>query len=224
MYRVLLVALITCSVVAGVSAGRVAAQDATPASDMSPDPEQCTLTPRTLEEVQAIHGDPHPAGAGEATAAALDASPVMVELPEGEPADEATVEGVLATVVQLFACHNAGHYLAGFAAVSDNFLESQVGVALFDEDFVAAMSGEPVALEEEHQTHLLDIRNVVVLEDGRVAALVDYFAPTPQVEGIDGFETDLFIFINVDGTWLLDESIENLERQHGPEGMATPVS
>jgi len=50
-----------------------------------------------------------------------------------------------------------------------------------------------------------------------VTALFDYHSPSPQPEGIDGVETDLFIFKNVDGQWLLDESIENLEGTYGPD-------
>lgn len=50
-----------------------------------------------------------------------------------------------------------------------------------------------------------------------MTALFDYHSPSPQPEGIDGVETDLFIFKNVDGQWLLDESIENLEGTYGPD-------
>ena len=54
--------------------------------------------------------------------------------------------------------------------------------------------------------------------------LFDYYSLLPQVEGINGVETDFFIFENVDGQWLLDESIENLEGTFGPESVATPES
>ncbi|HYH11567.1 MAG TPA: hypothetical protein VD789_04350 [Thermomicrobiales bacterium] len=203
-------------------ASATTAQEATPAG-VSPDADQCTFEPRTIEDMQALFGTPAPEGAGEATSI-VQATPADFTLPEGEPADEATVEEITAVIHGVAACYNAGDYLAGFGGVTDEFLVSQVGRSLFDEDFVAAMSAEPVPLDEEMQTVVLGVREVTVLEDGRVAALFDYHGPSPQVEGINGVETDLFIFRNVDGQWLLDESIENLEGTYGPEGIATPAA
>ena len=198
------------------------AQEATP-TPHSPDPEECTLEPRTVEELQELHGTPAPEGAGEATSI-VQATPEEFTWPRGEPADPETEAEIVEAVHQLTACHNAGHYLAGFGGVTDEFIISQVGHSLFDEDFVAAMSATPVPLAEEHQTIVIDVEEVRVLEDGRVGALYHYHGPTPQPEGIEGIESDLFIFENVDGQWLLDESIQNVEGTHGPEGIATPGS
>jgi hypothetical protein len=216
------------AIVAGLIAsltftGSARAQEGTPeAMGLAPAPEECTLTPRTLDEIQAIAGTPAPEGAGETVSAERDASPEAFTLPTGESADDETVAAITEAVRQLMACHNAGHYLAGFGGVSESFLRSQVGLSLFDEDFIAAISSEPVAHPEESHTQLHGVRTVIVLDDGRIGALVDYVSPLPQPEGIDGFETDFWIFTDVDGQWLLDESVENVERQHGPEGIATP--
>ena len=214
--RIVVIALLSALALSSVTA----AQEATPAGD-SPDPEECTFEPRTIEELQSIFGTPAPEGAGEATSA-VEATPAGFELPEGEPADAETVAEITTVIRGVAACYNAGDYLAGFGGVTEDFLRSQVGLALFDEDFVAAMNAEPAPLLEEEQTVVLDVREVTVLEDGRVAALFDYVGPSPQLEGIEGVETDLFIFEEVDGQWLLDESIENVEATHGPEGVATP--
>lgn len=198
------------------------AQEATPAGD-SPDADECTFEARSIEDMRMLHGTPAPEGAGEATSA-VEATPADFTLPAGEPADEQTVAEVTAAVRGLAACYNAGDYLAGFGGVTEEFIISQIGLSLFDEDFVAAMEAEPVPLDEEQQTVVLGIREVTVLEDGRVALLFDYSGPSPQLEGINGVETDLFIFENVDGQWLLDASVENLEGIHGPEGIATPAA
>ncbi|MCA9861023.1 MAG: hypothetical protein KC438_14940, partial [Thermomicrobiales bacterium] len=164
--------------------GLATAQDATPgAIDLSPNPELCNQPARTLEEIQAIAGTPAPAGAGEATAAALDQNPQEVELPTGEPAPKEAIDGVVATIVQNIACYNAGDYLAGFGGVTEEFLVSQVGVALFDEDFVETITADPVPLPEELQTQLLDTREFTLYEDGRVGVLVYYISATPQPEG-----------------------------------------
>lgn len=201
----------------GLSIGlQGSAQDATPTADPSPNGDECALEPRTIDELQAVYGDPHPAGSGEATSVAMHATPAIDALPVGEPADEETVAAITAAVRHQFACFNGGDHLRGLSGVTDEFLQNQVGQALFDEDFVALLENEPVALPEDEQTHLLGIRDVTAYEDGRVGALVDFRAGFGPEEGINGFETDLWIFENVDGTWLLDESFENLEATHAP--------
>lgn len=227
MHRHSLKSLASAVILGGVvllgGTGTTLAQDATPGPiDLSPNPEQCTQAPRTLEEVQAIAGTPAPAGAGEATAAALDAAQQPVELPTGVPAPKEAIDGIVATIVQNIACYNAGNYLAGFGGVTDEFLRSQVGVALFDQDFVDAMMATPVALPEDQQTQLFDTREFTLYDDGRVGVLVYYKSPTPQQEGIDGLEIDLWIFKEVDGRWLLDQTIGDLEKQL--QDMATPAA
>jgi hypothetical protein len=208
---------IAVSLLIGLSYGLGgAAQESTPAVDMSPNGDECVLEPRTLEELQAIYGEAHLEGAGEATSVAMSATPAITELPVGEPADAETIEAITMAVRHQFACFNGGDHLRGLAGVTDEFIVSQVGLALFDEDFVAMLEAEPVHLSEEEQTTLHGIRDVTVYEDGRVGALVDYEAGLGQEEGIDGFETDLWIFKNVDGVWLLDESHQNLEHTHAP--------
>jgi hypothetical protein len=206
-----------------VALNQGAAQDATPA-DMSPNPEECTLEARGIEELQAIYGEPAPEGAGEATSA-VQATPADLVLPTGSPADEATTNAIMAAIRVNVACYNAGDYLASFSGVTDDFLVTQVGTSLFDQDFVAAMEASPVPLAEEQQTELLSVREIVVLDDGRAAALVDYRGHYPtDTEGINGVETDLWIFANVEGAWLLDEVVENLEgTEHGPDDLATPA-
>jgi hypothetical protein len=194
------------------------AQDATPgAIDLSPNPDQCTQTPRTLDELQAIAATPAP----EATAAA-DASQQPFELPTGKPVPKEAIDGVVATIVQNIACHNAGNDLAVFGGVTDAFLQSQVGAELLGLDILAAATASPVALTEDQQTQLFDTREFTLYPDGRVGVLVYYKTPTPQQTGADGPEIDLWIFKDVDGRWLLDESIDGLEDELGD--MATPAA
>lgn len=220
--------LASASVIASISImatlGGSFAQDATPAVDDSPNPDECVVDGlRSVEELQAIYGTPAAEGAGEATSLAEQATPEVATLPTGEPADAATVDAITARVRISFACYNAGNHLAGFALVTDEFLVSQVGLALFDADFVATLEADPVALTEDQQTEMIGVREVTVYADGRVGALVDYKGHYPsEAEGIGGLETDLWIFKNVNGVWLLDESIQNLEGLYGPD--ATPAA
>lgn len=205
------------------AASPTAAQDAS--EDLSPNAEECTIEPRTLDELQAMVGTPPAAGAGEATEVALAATPVAVELPAGVPADTATVEEIINAIRRNFACYNAGNGLAGLAGLTDEYVIILVGMAIFDEDTVAALSASPVPLSEDQQTVLFGVRDVLVYPDGRVGALVDYYGPTSPADSETGLETDLFIFEKVDGVWLLDDAIQNLESQYGPveNPMATPA-
>lgn len=202
--------------------GPALAQEGTPV-DQSPNPEECTHEPRTVEELQAIHGTPAPAGAGEATSIA-QATPVAFELPAGEAPDAETAAAITTVVRIGIACFNAGDYLAGFGGVTEEFLVDQVGLALFDQDFVASMNADPVVLPEDQHTLLIGIDEMIVMADGRVAAVVHYVGVSNPGEGIDGVETDLWIYENVEGMWLLDESIQNIEGTHGPDDLGTPAA
>ena len=221
-----LASVLVAAVLLSVGATRMTtAQEATPTADNSPNPEECVMEPRALEDLQQMVGTPHPAGAGEATAIARAATPVAFQLPQGEPADAATVEVIAQLIRHQFACHNAGHYLAGFAGTTDEFIRSQVGVALFDEDLVAVLEATPQPLPEQLQTQLLGVSDVTIYPDGRAGALVQYLSPTGPRNSLHptGQETDLWIFAQQpDGQWLLDEVVENLEGQHGP--LATPTA
>ena len=223
-FRMLASASVIASLSIMATLGGSLAQDATPTVDNSPNPEECVVDGvRSVEELQAIYGTPAAEGAGEATSMAEMATPDVTELPTGEPADAATTDAITARVRISFACYNAGNHLAGFALVTDEFLVSQVGTALFDADFVATLEADPVALTEDQQTEMIGVREVTIYADGRVGALVDYVGHYPtEAEGINGLETDLWIFKNVDGTWLLDETYGNLEALYGPD--ATPAA
>jgi len=219
--------LASASVIASLSMmatlGGSFAQDATPTADISPNPEDCVVaTVRTVEELQAIYGTPAPAGAGEATSMAEMATPDVTELPTGTPADAETVAAIEEWAHINFACGNAGYYLAGLSMVTEDMIVNAVGEAVYDEDLIAALEASPVPLPEEQQTDLIGVRNVIVLEDGRVGALIDYEAHSGQTEGINGQETDFMIFEQVDGVWLLDEVYQNMEGLYGPE--ATPAA
>ncbi len=219
--------LASASVIASLSImatlGGSFAQDATPTSDISPNPEDCVIAnPRTVADLQAIYGTPAPAGAGEATSLAVMATPEVTELPTGTPADAATVAAVEEWVHVNFACVNAGNYLAGLSMVTEDMIRSSVGEDVYDEDLIAALEASPVPLPEDQQTDLIGVRNVIVLEDGRVGALIDYQAHSGQTEGINGKETDFFIFKQVDGVWLLDDVYQNMEGLYGSD--ATPAA
>jgi hypothetical protein len=194
--------------------GAAVAQDATPGGvDLSPNPDQCTQAPRTLEAIQAITATPSVGtSAIEITSAA--------DLPAGEEAPKEAIDGVVATVVENVACFNAGNYLALFGGMTDAYLLSQIGGGPYEQSFINMVSGTPVALADAQQTQLLDTREFTLYPDGRVGVLVYYKAPSTQAD--DAVKIDLWVFKEIDGRWLLDESIEGLET--ALQDLATPAA
>src|SRR5687768_2449235 len=84
------------------------AQRGTPTTEpgelpVTPDPAECVVEPRTLEEIRGLSGPP-PDGESASPATAPTTS-------RGEPADAETIAGIVATVRQFVACVNAGDEL-----------------------------------------------------------------------------------------------------------------
>jgi hypothetical protein len=194
-----------------MSGGAALAQEATPGGiDLSPNPDQCTQAPRTLEAIEALIGTPAPSQTENVTDAG---SPGPVELPVGEPAPKDAIDGVVATVVENVACFNAGNYLALFGGMTDAYLLNQVETGMLDLNMGDQANATPTALAEDQQTQLLDTRDFTLYPDGRVGVLVYYKAPSTQLNDGDDLRIELWIFMDVDGRWLLDETITGLADQ-----------
>jgi hypothetical protein len=170
----------------------VAGQEATPdpaagpfVLPMAPPPELCTLPARAIEEYQAFVGTP------EAT------NLPAIEIAAGSPADQAIIDGVTRTMVQFFACLNAGDYLRLGGAYTDfGFVEDSGSNGITQEvvDFIAS---PPLAVPVERRDILWGLYAVQVLADGRVAAVMQ--------RGTDGMGgVNLMIFAEEDGRWLID--------------------
>jgi len=194
-----------------MSGGAALAQDATPGGiDLSPNPDQCTQTPRTLEAIEALIGTSAPSQTENATDAG---SPAPVDLPVGEEAPKEAIDGVVATVVENVACFNAGNPLALFGGMTDAYLLSQIETGMIDQSIGDQLAATPTALPEDQQTQLLDTRDFTLYPDGRVGVLVYYRAPSAQSDAGDELQIELWIFKDVDGRWLLDEAITGLADQ-----------
>ncbi|MDP9364522.1 MAG: hypothetical protein M3Q10_09925 [Chloroflexota bacterium] len=169
------------------------AQDATPgaALPVAPDPAECTVEPRPHSDFEALVGTPAPA------------TPATFDPPRGEPADAETIAAVTATVRAALACAN-GLDFSRFAA-----LYTDVG---FREDFadpsgddLAFLLATPQAVPEEERVTLTDVRDVVVLDDGRVGAVVVYSEPG------EGEQGDYLIFAEEDGRYLIDLFVDEYD-------------
>ena len=190
--------------------GSAAAQQEYPAD---PDPADCQVEPRTADELIALWYGPD----GSPIAAPADEEePSEVTIPLGEPADEATVAAIEATVFGVFGCFEAGDFLAATALFTDELVASfgpEPGVGEQEaRDFLA--TPEP---EEEGDERILAITDVMVLADGRVGAFV------VEQAGGDPPLSSYAIFVEEGDGWLVDEVIEFSTPAFEEEEEGTPA-
>ncbi len=188
-------ALLCCLLLSCVLAPSLAsAQEATPDPALDiPAPEECTVAPLTLAELQALFAAP-------ATPVPSPASPTPVALPTGTPVDAATAEAVTAALRQFIACNNRGDYWRFLATYSDRFvqifLQAYVNPAqgVTQELYDAYTTSAPP--EPSLQTGLLEIGPIVQLPDGRVA-----IAAVADVPGDDQPPRQSIFYLVKDGAW-----------------------
>lgn len=191
-----------------ITARLAVAQEATPETvPIAPDPAECQVSPRTVDEILAIAATPSAAAAtpppGRSTVADQD----------NEPADAETVAAVTATVREIVACGNANKTFSVLAFYTDGFLGR-----IFPPG--GEVVGDPNAIEATPRARLnrlalAAVRDVTLLSDGRVSAIVEVGA----IAALDDITPDLLIFALVDGRYRVDEVIAG-----GAVGMPTPSS
>ena len=176
-------------------AGAVAAQDATP---IAPEPELCTLTPPTLDELSSYAASP---------AAELpepDGTPASIELPAGEPVDDATRAAVEQSMIVNVACLNTGSTLLTMAAYSPEALQQLIGGAgPVSQELYDSLS-TPEAIVEEDRTVIYEFQDMVLLEDGRIAAII---VGDNQANDAEAASPTLFYLVERDGHWYIDDFI-----------------
>jgi hypothetical protein len=204
--------MVAGGIVLGVPA---AAQEATPAGDglEIPQPDECVVEPRPVAFFeQYLEGTSDDAATPEPAR-----TPVGTE--GSEPADPETVAAVSATARQVLACLNAGDSRRAAALFTDGYFDRLFGQfgRLPHEEF-RRFAATPVPAPAASWTHLLEIREVVLLVDGRVSATIVTDDPAaPPV----GPQTAVLIFAEQDGRWLVDEPIRTLAPTATPA--ATPA-
>lgn len=182
------------------------AQAGTPeAGFTTPDPMDCRIEPRTVEELISFI----PTGGSTPVPAA--ASPTPFVAPEGEPADPEAAAGVTETAEELVACINANDFLRVFALFTDDYLQRSIAVEGMTEEGLGFLAAdlEPRSPEERDAVSVRDIR---VLPDGRIGAFVIVRNPAAE-----GGSADFTIFVEEDDRYLIDEVVSL-----GPGASATP--
>jgi hypothetical protein len=178
-----------------------ATQGAIPAPfPTAPDPAECTVAPRPIEDVVAVVGTPV-AGA----AAPVAASPTPFAVPAGTPADPATTEAAVATLRQVFACTNAGDFLRVYALFTDDFVRDFFAGTPITPEVEAFLTAPPQPLPADQQRVIVRVGEVLLLADGRVGVPIVLDEPSdPRTE-----EPDYAILELVGGRWLVDEIHED---------------
>lgn len=170
---------------------------------MSPTAEQCTVEPASTDEVadSLINAEP--------SAELVLTDNQLVAIAATGPPAQGVIDGVLATLTQFWACNNAGNRPAMVAVFTAQGIADLYSIDLDVDDaelravVAAALTpGEPRPADE--LSGIDGIVSIVMLDDGRVAALV--VNTDPRVAG--GSQVlDLVIMVNQGGAYLIDNFI-----------------
>jgi hypothetical protein len=174
----------------------VGAQTGTPtASFDAPLPSECTVAPRSEDELRALFRQ----AAATPIPASLEASPTSAVAPTGTPADARTVAEVTAVWRQYLACISAGDQPRIFALLSDAMVLRQFLVdrafGVTEDALFEYLAATPVPIVPEHPVPFEPFSEVLLLDDGRVAAV----GTGEQGKG------DVRIFVKQGDRWLIDD-------------------
>jgi putative copper export protein/mono/diheme cytochrome c family protein len=177
----------------------------------APAPEECVVTPRTLEEIAALSQEPPPA------------EPPNASETGGKVVDEATRTAIAAASRELVACSNAGDILRRLALYSDDRLR----YAYPDGPTRAleAIAETPLPLAPAERVALIEVTDVRRLEDNRVSARVIVENPANHSHDPAAIaagaqqEVARLIFVAEADRWRVDET-----RREDTRADATPVA
>lgn len=210
MHVLRLIMILAGAVLAFGGTAAVLAQDAPLTANsfdtpFTPAPELCTITPLSTDEAAATLATPSPLPEWPITDGGI------IALPSGTPADQATVDGVLASITQFWACNNAQNMAALLAVFSDEGLQMTLGVteesAYSYEEIRAAVAAEMTPSDprpEEEWASIDAVISVLSEADGSVGVLI--LNSDPNVNEGDQV-LDYFNFVQGDAGWQLSRVI-----------------
>ena len=142
----------------------------------------------------------------------VPATQTVFQEPAGTPPEPAVVDAVVSTITELIACQNAGEHLRAAALYTDAELAEDF--FWIDEDAIAFFTGPPEPSAEEGRLVVHSVSQVVMLDDGRVGARVEF--------GEDGkYGPDYLIFAEENRRYLIDHFVDVLlvTADGEPDGM-----
>lgn len=209
--------LALAAVVVLVGGRPASAQDASPAAGpVVPEPAECRVAPRTVDEIAALVGmapPPMPGAGGEdgGDVAAEAGSPVPFALPAGEPADAETAAAIDAMRREAVACRNAGDLLRFYAFLSDDQIRRRVSPLTAEE--AAALAEPPLPVPPAEREAFRPSVGLTVLADGRVGRLAH-----------DEGDVDDYVFYKeVGGRWVIDEDVVDVRPIAATPEAGTPA-
>ncbi len=163
-------------------------------------PEECDVEPRSVDSIRALAGlgQPRTVGGG------IIEPPFEDQLPQGPAADEAIVAAVTAAEREYRACLTARDFPRLLALLTDE-RGGELLAELSDEDKRLLLDGQWTPQPGPERMALFPLRDVRLLPDGRVGAIVEYgFGPPNPPRQFDGSHFQTYKL--VDGRWLIDEA------------------
>ena len=197
---VLVISLIATGLIVPGLTSTTQAQEGVNAADLpvTPDPALCVVEPRPLAFFEQYVGTPDATPSDEGSAE-FEGSLDSFVPPEGQPADPETVDAVVATAVEVVACFNAGDLPRAFALYSDDLIESFAAADPLPQEEFDAMAATPTAAPADQRSSVLAVRDVILLDDGRVGGFIDF-------EFEDGYHETQYAVLTLEGDrWLVDE-------------------
>jgi hypothetical protein len=143
--------------------GPVAAQNGTPAAGGQASTSCSDLQPRDAAFFQQIPGTP----AAELAKTETTGTPTPFTMPEGNPADQATVDEIAALYQQLTDCLNKGDYLRAYALYTDEYLQKNLSAKAIE-----SLAATPVPIEASRQSRFQSVLDARMLANGQIGALV----------------------------------------------------
>jgi hypothetical protein len=143
------------------------AQGATPSGEGTGAIRCEEIEPRDLAALRALSGTPQAGRTQGAQQTSSTASPTPFAMPDGQPADEATLTEIETLYLHLVTCLNAGDYLRVYALYTDDYLTRNLS-----EETLVQLGATPIPVEESTQSEFGGVREARLLDDNRIAALL----------------------------------------------------
>ncbi len=200
--RVWIIGLVLSLTLAGHGTTTLARQDQL-GTPITPDPAECTIAPRSVEDLIQLGALP-----GSPLATEIDiASSEPATPPAGVPAGAETTTAVIAVVRHYIACLNAFDTTRTFALFTDRYLAE----TLYDFGPLPGLMlspGQTAIVLPEEAWRSFAVASVSALSDGRAAAVVNVLNPTTSGGLTPGQIAQAnYIFAQDGGEWRIDDTV-----------------
>src|SRR5262249_32517402 len=163
--------------------------------------EQCDVEPLSAESIRALVAAAPPRPETDANIE----PPFEDELPQGPAADPATVTAVTETERKYQACKTARDFPRLLALRTADQASEFLSMTT-DEDKRALLNGQSTSGPRARPIELFPLRDVRLLPDGRVGAIVEFEVGSPNLHR-QHHPSHFQTYKLVDGRWLIDEMI-----------------